>query len=106
MLRTVYEKYAMKWVLFVLKLNLATDVITLCGHSSTLYVGLQHVVSLTNVNSSRYFSRLKWVYPTQTSTSTKHCTSSLHSHRSSEVVEFRFYRPTKTRILAISSPSM
>ena len=37
----------------------------------TSYVGLRHAVHPLIQNSSRYISRLKWVYSTQTLTSTE-----------------------------------
>ena len=51
----------------------------LSSESATLYVGLEHADPLIQ-NSSRYFSRLKWTYSTQTLTSTEHHISSLHLH--------------------------
>ena len=67
-----------------------------CG--STLYVGLQHAVPPTNTNSSRYFSRLKQVYNTQTFTSTEHHISSLQLHLWDQLVlDVHFCCLTKTR---------
>ena len=48
-------------------------------------------------NSSRYFSRLKWVYRTQTLTSIEHHISSLHSHFWVQLsARSPFLPPTKT----------
>ena len=57
------------------------NIIVIRECTSTLYsIGLAHVIPPTKTNSSRYFSRFKRVYHTQTLTSIEHHISSLHSH--------------------------